>query len=249
MGAIGRMWRWRAVKGRRHERLWRLVVERAGRRTFSGWTGVVCDLVVEEVAVDAAALSVRASVRTQDLVAASDPWGRELEELQFTLGEGPGAEAFAEGGPVLVSDLAEARNRWPAFTGSAEDSGLAAVFAFPLQSGAIRLGTLDLYCRRSGGLSSDGLSDALAFADLAMTALLADLGGDEGAGAPWARMEASGHYDDVNMATGMLAAELRVSLDDAFMRLRAHAFSNDQPLLEVARAVLARQLSADSFQD
>jgi hypothetical protein len=237
------------VERRRHDQLWRLVAERVELRTFSGWAGVVCDLVVEEVAVDAAAISIRTVSRSQELVAASDPWARELEELQYTLGEGPGAAAFAEGGPVLVSDLESAGNRWPGFVDAAAGVGLGAAFAFPLQNGAIWLGTLDLYRRRPGALSEDGLSDVAVLADLATTALLTDVGNDQIAAAPWARPETQGHYDDVNIATGMLAAELRISLDEAFTRMRAHAFSNDLPLLDIARAVLARRLRLDIFHD
>jgi hypothetical protein len=237
------------VERRRRDQLWRLVAGRVERRTFSGWAGVVCDLVVEQVAVDAAAISIRSVSRTQELVAASDPWARGLEELQYTLGEGPGAAAFAGGGPVLVSDLESAENRWPAFADAAASAGVGAAFAFPLQNGAIRLGTLDLYRRRPGALSEEGLSDVAVLADLATTALLTDVGDDDVAAAPWARPEAPGHYDDVNMATGMLAAELRISLDEAFTRMRAHAFSNDLPLLDVARAVLARRLRSDVFHD
>jgi hypothetical protein len=238
-----------AVERRRRDQLWRLVAERVERRAFSGWAGVVCDLVVEEVAVDGAAVSVRSASRSQELVAVSDSWARGLEELQYTLGEGPGAAAFADGGPVLVSDLESAENRWPAFVDAASGAGLGAVFAFPLQNGAIRLGTLDLYRRRPGALSEEALSDVTVLADLATTALLTDVGNAQVAAAPWARSEAPGHYDDVNMATGMLAAELRISLDEAFTRIRAHAFSNDLPLLDVARAVLARRLRSDAFHD
>jgi hypothetical protein len=56
------------------------------------------------------------------------------------------------------------------------------------------------------------------------------------------------HYDDVNAATGMLAAEMWISVADAFLRRRT-AFSACPPLLDVARAVLPLQLQADSFQD
>jgi hypothetical protein len=156
-------------------------------------------------------------------------------------------EAFTTAGPVLVADLSDAGARWPGFVDSATADGLAAVFALPLQEGAIRLGTLDLYRRQPGALSTEDLADAIVLADLATTALLTDATPD--AAAAWAREDAPGHYDDVNVATGMLATELRIGLDDAFLRLRAHAFSTGHPLLDVARAVLTRQLRADSFQD
>ena len=48
-------------------------------------------------------------------------WGRQetsagLEDAQFTLGQGPCVEALADGAPVLIADLADAGERWPAFT-------------------------------------------------------------------------------------------------------------------------------------
>jgi hypothetical protein len=232
---------------RRADRLWRIVAGRSRERTFSGWVGVACQVALEQVDVDGAAIVVRSAGRAQELVAATGPWVRELEELQYTVGEGPAVEAFANGAPVLVSDMAAAAGRWPGFAEA--DADVGAVFAFPLQEGTIRLGTLGLYRRAPGALSDDEFADAAVLADLSTTALLTDVGGENIEGAPWMREGAPGHYDDVNVATGMLAAELRISIEDAFLRLRAHAFTAGEPLLEVARAVLARRLGADAFGD
>ncbi len=237
------------MDGQRHGRLWRLVVQLAERRRFAGWAGVVCEVVVEQVPVDAAAITVRATRRVQELAAATDVWAQRLEELQYTVGEGPGVEAYDTGGPVLVADLTADADRWPAFADTAAGQEVGAVFAFPLQTGAIRLGTLDLYRRRPGALAPGALADAAAFADVATTALLADTSRGPAEVAPWARDGAPGHYDDVNVATGMLAAQLHISIEDAFMRLRAHAFAHDRPLVEVARSVLARELDLDSLLD
>ncbi|MET0132645.1 MAG: ANTAR domain-containing protein [Kibdelosporangium sp.] len=239
------------VDQQRHPRLWRLVTARVGQhRRPSGWAGVVCDVVVQEVGVDAAAITVHAAARTQELVAASDEWAQRLEELQFTVGEGPGQEAFTSGGPVLMADLDVAAGRWPGFSAAAAGTGLAAMFSFPIQSGPVRLGTLNLYRHLRGVLAPPELADAAALADLATTALLTDSRPvPHEAPAAWARADAPGHYDDVNVATGMLAAQLHVSVEDAFLRLRAHAFSHDIPVFEVARAVLQRRLRLDSIPD
>ena len=88
--------------------------------------------------------TVRETVHATDDVAAS------LEEAQLTFGQGPCVDAFTEGGPVLAADLrrAEYLARWPAFGPAALDSGARAVFALPLQIGAIRLGILDMYRRK-----------------------------------------------------------------------------------------------------
>jgi AmiR/NasT family two-component response regulator len=56
-------------------------------------------------------------------------------------------------------------------------------------------------------------------------------------------------YQDVNMATGMLAAQLRISLEDAFARLRAHAFSSGRSVLDVARDLLERRIPLDRLAD
>src|SRR5258707_9727214 len=74
-------------------------------------------------------------------------WGREkiavaLEDVQFTLGQGPGHDAVTAGTPVLEPDLAlaGAAGRYPAFTRAAANLRGHAVFAFPLRIGAISVG-------------------------------------------------------------------------------------------------------------
>ena len=118
--------------------------------------------------------------------AASDPGSERLEELQFTLGEGPCVDAYAARRPVMVPDLADgAMTRWPVYAPAVHAEGVRAVFAFPLQIGAARLGVLDVFRDRSGPLTADELWRALLLADATVGALLdrhdhdgADAGGD-----------------------------------------------------------------------
>jgi AmiR/NasT family two-component response regulator len=49
------------------------------------------------------------------------------------------------------------------------------------------------------------------------------------------------------LATGMLAALLEVTIDNAFARLRAYAYSVNRPLLEVADDVLHRRIPSEEF--
>jgi hypothetical protein len=49
------------------------------------------------------------------------------------------------------------------------------------------------------------------------------------------------HYV-VHQASGMVAAQLGVSVRDALVRLRAYGFGNDRSLSEVAREVVDRKL-------
>jgi hypothetical protein len=230
------------VDGERRDRLERMIAERAARLE---WPLALCEVCVQVLpGVDAAALVLRGDARAQEMVSASGEWAVLLEELQYTLGEGPAVEAYRGGGPVLARDLSAEQGRWPGFADAAAETGLAAMFAFPLQIGGIRLGTLDLYRRRPGGLSSEAVTDAAVLADLAMFALLEnELVDDEDK----LRMEVS--YQDVHLATGVLAAKLRIGLEDAFVRLRAHAFAERRSLLEVSRDVLHQRISLDRLAD
>ncbi|MDT7805509.1 MAG: hypothetical protein QOI78_8942 [Actinomycetota bacterium] len=223
------------MDGERHDRLRRALAE---HDLATGAAGAVCAVAVRELGADGAAVTLQSENRAKALAAASDDWAASLEELQVTTGEGPGVAVFAAGGPVLVGDLAAAQGRWPGFVDDATAAGLAAAFAFPLRAGSIRMGVLALYRRRPGPLGRDRLADAAVLAELATTAVLADSEASAG--------DVPDFYESVHIATGMIAVDLRVSLEDALLRLRAHAFAHHLPLHEVADAVLQRQLRFDA---
>ncbi|ROP41719.1 GAF and ANTAR domain-containing protein [Saccharothrix texasensis] len=223
----------------------RMVAECAAQPGRGDWARTVCAVSVRAVAgVDGAALTLRGSSRAQEVLGTSDPWAAGLEEIQYTLGEGPAVEAFAGGGPVLVADVHADRLRWPGFAEAGAVVGVGAVFAFPLRVDDVRLGTLGLYRRRSGALRADAVADASVLADVVTLALLRHV----------ERFEEDDlrrvvSYQDVDVATGMVAAQLRISLDDAFARLRARAFATDRSVREVAGDVLTRGASPDRFAD
>lgn len=50
----------------------------------------------------------------------------------------------------------------------------------------------------------------------------------------------------VHQASGMVAAQLDVSVGQALIRMRAHAFGNDRTLTDVARDVVDRRLRFDA---
>jgi diguanylate cyclase (GGDEF)-like protein len=104
-------------------------------------------------------------------VAASDEAALHFEELQALLGQGPCLEAYHSGDPVVVPDL-RAETRFPQFVPRALESGLAAVFTFPLRHGDEQLGALDLYCATAGPLDADATRAAQTLADVATAYLL-----------------------------------------------------------------------------
>src|SRR3954464_3853318 len=124
----------------------------------------ICQACVAGLDVDGAAISLLTTSPGRQTLAVTDETAELLEDLQFTLNEGACMEAAATGGPVSAPDLAagvEAR-RWPVFAAAlAEQAEVGALFALPLQWGAINLGVLDLYRRTAGGLAPEQWRDAL----------------------------------------------------------------------------------------
>ena len=132
--------------------------------------------------------------------------------------------------------------RWPMFAPAAVKEGVSAVFAFPLALGRIRVGVLALYRERAGGLSADELAYGLVLADVATNMVLSLQ-----AGAP--RDELHGmlageppHWAEIHQATGMVSVQLGISLEEAFVRLRAHAFAQNLRLRDVASHVVNKRL-------
>jgi hypothetical protein len=202
----------------------------------TGMTGAGIMLMADDVP--------RGSICTTDSVSAL------IEQLQYESGEGPCVDAHGEDRPVLEPDLANpATPRWLAFTTRALAAGARAVFGFPLQVGAVRLGALNLYRDRPGDMTDEQHADAIVMAGVAAETILAIQ-----AGAPPGRLaveiEAGGDFQYVvHQAAGMVAAQLDISVAQALIRLRAYAFGNDRPLTSVARDVVDRTLRFDELDD
>jgi hypothetical protein len=181
------------------------------------------------------------------VLAATDGPASVLEDLQFTLGEGPCMTSSITGRPVLESDIGLTGDaRWPAFTAGALNAGVRAVFAFPLQVGGIRLGVLDIYRDSPGDLSNGSVTEALAFGDAA-TRMLLDMQaeGDTPGGLHPLLVNAVENRAQVHQATGMIMVQSGVSLGEALMLLRARSFASERPIQDVADDVVGRIMRFD----
>jgi hypothetical protein len=166
-----------------------------------------------------------------------------IEELQYTLGEGPCVDAYQQDRVVAEPDLADpVTRRWPAFSPPALQAGVRAVFGFPLRVGTVRLGALNLYRDWPGPLSGDQHADALVVADVAARWVLeVQAGAPSGAVAEELQIGADFHHV-VHNAAGMVSVQEGISVTEALIRLRAYAFSSDRLLADVAQDVVARKL-------
>lgn len=196
----------------------------------------VCGQGVATLPATGAGLSVLGKDKQFSVLTATDPTSERLEELQFVLGEGPCVEASATRRPVLVPYLgADGPSRWPAYTSAVLQAGIGAVFAFPLQVGAVQLGVMDFFRENTGNLSSAELGRACALADEAIDVLLGGAPDDESLTGP----------AELFQAQGMVMVQLGGTLAEAMSRIRAYAFAENRRLIEVAVDIVERRLRFD----
>ena len=209
----------------------------------------LCKAVVRVLPASGAAVSLITKVGPAGIVASSDASTGRIEELQFTLGESPGWDAYEARTPVFAPDIADSQsNLWPGYASAVLEHGVKAVFAFPLTFGSSRLGVLDIYRDHPTALDEEALAFAFAFCRAATAEIL---DGQEQAGSgstPFGFEDAMDSQFAIYQAQGMVMIQLGVSLHEAMSRMRAYAYSNDLGLGQVARDVVARTLDFSDDQ-
>ncbi|MEV6611888.1 GAF and ANTAR domain-containing protein [Kutzneria sp. NPDC051319] len=192
----------------------------------------VCWACAAMLGVDGASLCVIGDLGTVEPVHATDDISERIIEAEIVHGGGPAIEALHENEPVLVPRVATDR-RWPLVGPALVDAG--ALFAFPLEAGGVTVGVLELYLRRPGTLTAAQIGDAELFADGALE-LLVESEEDVLSGPladRWAR---------VNRAVAVVAGQVGGDLEEAYARLRAHAFVTAGRLADIADDVLVGSL-------
>lgn len=215
----------------------------ADRRSGDGSGLRLVRACVEALDVTGAGIMLMVDDEHRGTLGTSDAAIAAVEELQFTLGEGPCVDAYRTSRPVSEPDLGDpVEDRWHEFSGPALAAGVAAIFGFPLLIGGVRLGALNLYSDHPGDLRPQQYADALEMAALAARAIL-DLQAGATPGTLPAELAAGARMRSVvHQASGMVSAQLDVPVSDALVRLRAYSYAEDRPIDEVARDVVDRKL-------
>jgi hypothetical protein len=203
----------------------------------------LCEVSTDVIGVSGAGIMLMSGNVPHGSVFASNELAALIEDLQYTLGEGPCVDAYHQDRVVLEPDLGDpAVLRWPAFAPQVLRAGVRAVFGFPLRVERARLGALNLFRDRPGRLSGDEQGDAVAMADVvARWVLDVQAGAPEGGVAAELEADADFHYV-VQNAAGIVSVQSELSVTEAQVRIRAYAFSNSRPVGDVARDIVARTL-------
>ena len=211
----------------------------------------LCHACVELLQVDGAAVSLLHDGATRGTFGSSCALSRQLDEYQFTFGEGPCLDAVAQDAPVLVADLSSSgATRWPAYTDAVLGQGVQAVFALPITLVATPIGALALFRYEPGPVTPNALAGGLLAAELATLPLLdlmtadVDWDGVAQGGSGWEEL-ASLERVEVYQATGMVMEAFGLSSTDALVRLRAHAYASGRAVGELAMAIIERRFPLD----
>jgi GAF domain-containing protein len=181
--------------------------------------------------------------RALGTVCCSDAITETVEEVQFTLGEGPCIDAFNTRRPVHIPDLAATAGvRWPGFREGALAAGIRAAFGFPILVGPVCIGALNLYQDRSGDLSEEQTADAEVLAHVAGRVVMnwQSVAGEGSLARQLEHLPANRAV--MHQATGMVSVQASVSVDDAVALIRAYAFANNRPVHDIAAEVVNRDL-------
>jgi hypothetical protein len=236
----------------------------SGTSLFTG-VGTVCETITRLAGVDGAAVAVFAPSATRELVYATDSLAQQIDDLQFTLGEGPCLEAYRSASVQSCPRLDEGPQveLWPAFCDGAFELGVRGVFAFPVVGPDSAIGVLELYRRSTGDLKAGQMESAsvcataiantlmenwsahLSWAIDAVTAIEAISADPDGA------LDSNDQFSRarVYIASGMVAVQLGVSADEGLDRLRAYTYAQGRPINEVAGDIMARRLSLRDSRD
>lgn len=204
---------------------------------------ILCDGCARVLAVDGTGIMLMTDDIQRGSLRSSDEVSALIEELQYDLGEGPCVDAHTEQQPVLEPDLVSPGvARWPAFTPPAIAAGVGAVFGFPMSVGTTQLGSLNVYRRNAGAMAHGQILDARQLADLLAVEVL-DLQSEAADGEVSDGLARGADLQDrVHQATGMVAAQLEITVAHALRVLHTHARARGTRLQEVAAETVARRL-------
>ncbi len=172
---------------------------------------------------DAVSVTVLRGEHPQTLAFTAD-FAMDLDESQYTAGDGPCLAAARTGQDFLVTDL-HTDDRWPAYSKDAVATGVFSSLSVALPLHDDSYGALNVYSRHCGGLDEDSRKIAEHVAGYAAVAMT-----NANLCARTARLaeqlkEAMASRAVIEQAKGIIMGERRCSEDEAFAKPALNAFA------------------------
>lgn len=174
------------------------------------------------------------------VVAASSHDAEDLEAFQAQRAEGPCHDAYQDGRPVLVPDVAAVADRWSEFVPLALQHGVLSVHAVPLRLRDQVVGALGLFGSGVGELNDRDLRLAQALADVATISIIQDRVASDRDAANEQLQTALDTRVLLEQAKGVLAHSGGLAMPDAYAALVQYARDHNLKLAQLARALVER---------
>ena len=169
---------------------------------------------------------------------ATDKTAQELDEVQYSLGDGPCLAAIRHQGVEHVRT--DTDQRWPAFAAAAREANVLSVLSAPLVRIGEAVGGLNLYSESVREFDDDGRETASLFADqLGLAAANASMYAESYEVARQLR-EAMESRAEIEQAKGILMAAQRCGPDEAFDILRRASQNQNRKLRAIAIEIVNR---------
>jgi transcriptional regulator with GAF, ATPase, and Fis domain len=181
--------------------------------------------------IDHAGISVAHHDGIVETKAATSELVHELDELQYSLGEGPCLHAIASD-PVVVVQDARNDSRWPRFMNAAVERGLRSQLGLRLYLDEHSRGGLNLYSTSSDTIDPETESIAELFASHAALAMGRVRSGENLSAALASRTT-------IGIALGMVMERYGMDRNRAFSYLTRIASSSETKLRDVAEHLVA----------
>ena len=220
------------------------IMERFEREGTNGYA--LCAVAAEFMALDGAGIAMISDSEDLTSLCTSNNAAGALMDLEITLGEGPAVDASHGDANEDTNLLKESASNWETYRPEAAALGARAVFGFPVRLGAIRFGALSLFRTTPGPLNAEQDSDAYLMASVIGRAILSTQAGGSQENLVGELNGASMLDFRVHQAAGMLAVQGSLSVKDALVLMRAHAFGVGCQLSELADRVVSGSTRLDS---
>lgn len=165
-----------------------------------------------------------------------------VEVMQLAAGAGPCVDCFTTGSAVSVPDIQASTEEWPDFRAAALEQGFLSVHATPMRLRGEIIGTMNLFGTSVGTLNRRDAAVAQALADVATIGILQERIAAQSQLVTEQLQRALDSRVLIEQAKGVLSHSGALSMEDAFVLLRAHARNNNLSLRVVAEGVANRTL-------
>jgi len=182
-------------------------------------------------------------------VAASSERVARLEVAAQKHEEGPWLDCTRSGEQIVVPDLAEEADRWPAYVAEARRAGFAAVHTLPLRRRGELIGSLTLFSAEPGLLEKPDVRLAQAMADIATIGILGTRALRRQETLAAQLQHALNSRVIIEQAKGVLAERLGLDTTAAFATLRNYARSHNTRVSELALSIVDGKFNTDVLRE